>query len=78
MKLRIIIPTEVSAMKLCQFEKDRDEQAQCKFTCLISMDFRIVMSTEGSMIEEYQFQKDRDAQGRCGFKFSSINYALCG
>ena len=42
--LRIVISAGISAMKVCHFPKDRDEQERYEFTCVILMKLRICIS----------------------------------
>ena len=67
----------IVAMKVCQFQKDRDEQARCEFERVLLMNARIVgyilasfaLSTAGIVVMQMcQFQKDRDEQARCEFE----------
>ena len=72
-------------MQMCQFQKERDEQAMCEFEFVISMNTRIVscifvsfaMST-GHIVEMKlcQFQKDRDEQARRKFKFVLSTFSV--
>ena len=59
----------VSTAEVCQFQKDRDEQARCEFKYVVSMNVRIVIdSVDIIAMKVCQFQKDRDEQAWCEFK----------
>ena len=68
---------DIVAMQVCEFQKDRDEQARCEFERVLSMNVRIVgyilafydLSTADIVaMQVCQFQKDRDEQARCEFE----------
>ena len=74
----VVSTTDIVTTQVCQFQKDNDEQARCKFNTGISMcqsqkdrdeqawyKFEFVVS-----MKVCQFQKDRDEQAQCGFLFS--------
>ena len=72
--LSVLSATDIVAMPVCKFNKDRDDQARCKFERVLSMNVRIVhyifaffaMSTAGILTMNVRhFQKDRVEQARC-------------
>ena len=65
-------------MTVCQFHKDRDEQARTEFKLVLSMNVRIVGDIFASFafatadivaMKVCQFQRDRDEQARRKFEF---------
>ena len=65
-------------MQVCQFQKDRDEQARCEFERVLSINVRIVcyiltyfaLSTSDIVeMKVCQFQRDRDEQAQRKFEF---------
>ena len=68
---------DIVETSVCQFQKDRDEQARCEFEFVVSMNTRIVSYIFASSVistadivavQVCQFQKDRDEQARCEFE----------
>ena len=43
------------AMQVCQYQKDRDEQARREFPCVVSIDFLRISTTEGSKAQVVKF-----------------------
>ena len=43
------------AMQVCQYQKDRDEQARSEFPCVVSIDFLRISTTEGSKAQVVKF-----------------------
>ena len=46
---------DIVAMQVCQFQKDRDEQARSEFPCVVSIDFLRISITEGSKAQVVKF-----------------------
>ena len=81
----VLSTADILEMKVCQFQKHRDEQTRCEFERVLSMNVRIVgyilasfaLST-GDIVEMKvcQFQRDRDEQAQRKFEFGVSIFIL--